>query len=225
MKVIGSNAFYGCSTLANVTIPNTVTTIGDQAFASCSGFTSITIPDSVTTIGYRAFNGCRNATSIRIGCGVTHIESNAFGGCNAVKGVYISDVAAWCEIVFDNAYSNPLYYSRTLYVNDVKITDLIIPEGATVITNSAFGYCDSIVNVVIPNGVTSIGDQAFACCHNLRSVIIPSSVKAIDKDAFYFNDCLTLYCEATEASPEWEKGWDTNGVGDNYSVIWGYTVK
>ena len=55
---IGDGAFWGCSGLTSVTIPNSVTGIGDRAFWDCSGLTSITIPNSVTKIDDHAFSGC-----------------------------------------------------------------------------------------------------------------------------------------------------------------------
>ena len=55
---IGNYAFYGCSGLTSVTIPNSVTSIGGDAFSGCTGLTSITIPNSVTSIGARAFLNC-----------------------------------------------------------------------------------------------------------------------------------------------------------------------
>ena len=64
VKSIGDNAFYGCSNLSSVTIPNSVTTIGEFAFSNCSGLTSITIPNSVTSIGDHAFWFCSGLTSI-----------------------------------------------------------------------------------------------------------------------------------------------------------------
>ena len=55
---IGSYAFYGCSGLTSVSIPNSVTSIGYSAFWDCSSLASVTIPNSVTSIGERAFDEC-----------------------------------------------------------------------------------------------------------------------------------------------------------------------
>ena len=51
-------AFYGCTGLTSIDIPNSVTEIGGWAFSGCSGLTSITIPNSVTTINGLTFSGC-----------------------------------------------------------------------------------------------------------------------------------------------------------------------
>lgn len=78
---IGDRAFYYCSGLTTVTIPNSVTTIGNEAFYGCSSLTSVIIGNSVTTIGVQAFWGCSGLTSVTIPNSVTTIEGWAFCGC------------------------------------------------------------------------------------------------------------------------------------------------
>ena len=63
---IGDRAFYNCSGLTSVTIPNNVTSIGSCAFDGCNGLTSVTIPNSVTSIDGQAFENCSGLTSVTI---------------------------------------------------------------------------------------------------------------------------------------------------------------
>ena len=81
VKVIGNSAFWLCSSLTNINIPNSVTTIGEGAFARCKSLTSINIPNSVTTIGEGAFAWCKSLTSINIPNSVTTIGEGAFKDC------------------------------------------------------------------------------------------------------------------------------------------------
>ncbi len=76
VKEIGKEAFFECSFLVNITIPDGVTSIGDNAFWGCSSMTSITIPDSVTSIGNGIFSYCSSLTSITIpnGAGIPNLH-------------------------------------------------------------------------------------------------------------------------------------------------------
>ena len=86
---IGHNAFYNCSGLTSVTIPDSVTSIGSNAFYNCSGLTSIVIPDSVTSIGSYVFYNCGSLTSITIPDSVTRMGSFVFDFC--------SELIIYCE--------------------------------------------------------------------------------------------------------------------------------
>ena len=188
---IGNEAFYECTGLTSITIPNSVTSIGNDAFYGCSGLTSVTIPNSVTSIGGNAFRGCSGLTSVTIPNSVTSIESSAFSNCSGLTKVNITDIAAWCNIAFSDNESNPLYYANHLYVNDVEVTNLVIPEGVTSIGNYAFQACYRLTSVTIPNSVTSIGKSAFSGCYGLTSITIPNSGTRIGDYAFYSCSGLT----------------------------------
>ena len=77
-----TDAFYGCSSLTSIEIPNSVTNIGSYAFEYCSNLISVTIPNSVTNIGCGAFCYCRGLTSIEIPNSVTSVGIDAFSNCN-----------------------------------------------------------------------------------------------------------------------------------------------
>ncbi|MBR5843929.1 MAG: leucine-rich repeat protein [Bacteroidaceae bacterium] len=176
---IGNGAFSGCGRLAEITIPNSVTSIGSGAFLECSALKEITIPNGITTICSSTFAFC-NLTSITIPSSVTTIDDSAFYG--SVNKIYISDLAAWCNIVFANEYAYP---NGSLYLNGELITDLVIPSNVTSIGNYAFYCCSQLSSVTIGNSVTSIGDNAFSGCTDLTEITIPNSVSTIGNYAFY----------------------------------------
>ena len=89
VNVIGSEVFFGCTSLTSVAIPNSVTKIKGEAFSGCSGLTSVTIPNSVESIGTYAFSGCNSLTSVTIPNSVTNIGANAFRGCSGLTSVTI----------------------------------------------------------------------------------------------------------------------------------------
>ena len=199
VRGIGAHAFYGCSGLKSVTIPDSVTRIGSFAFSGCSGLESVTIPDSVTRIGKFAFSGCERLRSVAIPDSVASIGERAFSDCSRLESVTIPDsVTSIGRGAFSNcsglsvAAGNKNYKSVNglLLSKDGKTLiqgvngDVMIPNGVTRIGSAAFSGCERLRSVTIPDSVTSIGEDAFSGCSRLKSVTIPDSVTSIGERAF-----------------------------------------
>ena len=177
-----------------ITIPSTlgccpVTSIGDYAFYNCSSLTNIMMPEGITDIGGRAFYSSSSLTSITIPGSVTNIGNYAFESCYQLVEVHITDIAKWNNIQFRDSRSNPLYNGAGLYLNGELLTDLVIPN-ITNINMYAFYGCDSIASVTIPDGVTSIGSSVFNSCSSLTNITISGSVTNIGYSAF--ESCYSL---------------------------------
>ncbi len=179
----------------NVVIPDTtiidgqtyrVTAIADSAFIDCYDIVSITIPDNITSIGKYAFYNCSSLKSVTIGKSVTYMGYKAFENCSSLtKTQYMGNIADWCSIYFGNYLSNPVVYSGNLFINDVEVKDLVIPEGVTYIGRNAFNSCKNITSVSLPNTLTEIRIGAFNSCSNLQSIRIPNNVSTIEGNTFY----------------------------------------
>ena len=161
-KWIEEEAFYGCSSLTSIEIPNSVRSIGNYAFKGCSGLTSVTIPNSVTSIGYQAFLGCTSLTSVTIPNSVTSIGSQAFRECTSLTSVIIPNSVT--------SIGNGTFFGCT------SLTSVTIPNSVISIGNQAFWECTSLTSVTIPNSVTNIYVGAFAFCDNLIYLIMEGDV-------------------------------------------------
>ena len=187
---IGDDAFYGCSRLTSITIPNGVTSIGMQAFDGCGSLTSITIPDSVTSIGWSAFGSCSSLTSVTIPDRVTSIGGNVFDGCKKLKQINV-DTANTVYSSENGVLFNKGKTELIRYPEGKADTSYAIPNGVTSIGRWSFNDCSSLTSITIPDSVTSIGDNAFSECSSLTSITIPNSVTSIDYQAFVYCSSLT----------------------------------
>ena len=141
--------------------------------------------NGVINIEADAFYGCTNLTDVVFSNNIQYIGSYAFAFCDSLTNVYISDVGNWCNINFDSYYSNPLFHADNLYLNNILVTELVIPEDVTDISSFAFYGQRNIISIVIPDSVTNIGDYAFKNCDNLESLFIGNGVTTIGYQAFY----------------------------------------
>ena len=208
---IGSKAFYDCSDLISITIPNSLTSIGDGAFNGCSGLTQVTINsnaivskaystssslnqifgsqvqeyvigDEVQSIGEYTFSGCSGITFITIPNSVTNIGNSAFYGCSGLKSVTLNSNA-----VVSKSYSSDINM-KSIFGD--QVTEYIIGDDVTSIGDYAFSGCSNLASFTIPNSVATIGVATFQGCSSLTSITIPYSVTSVGNSAF--SGCSSL---------------------------------
>lgn len=144
----------------DLVIPDGVTEIKDNTFSGMS-IKSVELPSSIKTVGYGAFN------------------------CDSIESVYIFDLSAFSGIdfqettimlgsagdqygnyqdynSFDIKNSNPLENGADLYVNNVKVENiLILPAGTKTISSNSLKYLKSVTAIVFPDTLKSIEQGAF----------------------------------------------------------------
>ena len=200
LTTIGRGAFFGCSNLVEILLPDSITTIESMAFFQCSSLIGITIPDSVTSIGESAFTYCssieafygkfasedncclivdgkmiayaigNSATEYTIPDCVTSIEVGAATQCSTLKSLTIPDSV---HTIKDNAFA---------VCNN--LTSLTLGCGLKNIGYSAFAYCRNLLNVTLPDSVSNIDWGAFSYCENLRSIELPDTISLLPESIF-----------------------------------------
>ncbi|MBR2549702.1 MAG: leucine-rich repeat domain-containing protein [Clostridiales bacterium] len=133
-------AFAGCSSISEITIPESVNEIGQQAFIDCTGITNITIPGSVDFL-FETFCGCTNLENVVISQGVTAIYSCSFEDCTSLISITIPDSVTRID--------------WRAFMNCTSLTSVKIPESVSVISSDAFKNCSSLSSVVIGKEIYS----------------------------------------------------------------------
>ena len=162
-----------------------------EAFYGCSGLTSITIPNSVTSIGGGAFSGCPKLEKIIVSNENTYFDSR--DNCNAIILTATNTLLFGCKnSIIPNGVTS---IENSAFDCCTGLTSITIPNSVTRIGDYAFRSCTGLTSITIPNSVTSIGDYAFSGCSGLTSITIPNSVVSIGMEAFYGCTGLTaIHC-------------------------------
>ena len=181
VKEIRNHACYGNSTLTDVKLGDSLTSVGSDAFSYC-GYTSIYIPKTVTKIERDAFYSqvaCLISVGADNGDAYEGDWYNRFGQTTVVYGVVDGGGKSQSS---DFEYLNAAG-TATITGYKGKDTEVVIPEKinnlpVTTIASYAFGNHPNIKKLTVPT--TDIADNAFAGLTGLQELIINNKVEYMD---------------------------------------------
>ena len=206
VTAVSASAFYNCTSLDSIRIPESVTSIGNDAFAYCANLQTVILSDHINSFGDGVFSGCtglqckqsnglsyigseqnpymvlvtvddKTKTEYEVNAQTVFISGNAFAFCSNAKNIVIGEHVIG---IGSGAFQS---CSSLIYIT--------LPQHLTEINANLFLGCDSLESVNIPNGVTVIKNNAFAFCKSLKQIELPEGLKKIETAAFYFCSALT----------------------------------
>lgn len=202
LKTIGKNAFKGCTSVEEVTIPQGISTVSNSAFEGCSGLTDVTI--AAKTINAKAFAECTNLKAVKMEEGVTTIQGMAFANTQ-ISAVTIPSTLTTAGTTKEGTIEKgPFAGTMIATVHGQTEDSTEVQEGATIlpetkkIPDNLFLGCTSIIDVQIPETVTEIGQKAFKDASGVENVTFAvntetGEVKGVEKIGISaFDGCSSL---------------------------------
>lgn len=202
LRTIGKNAFKGCTSVEEVTIPKGILTVSNSAFEGCSGLTDVTI--AAKTINAKAFAECTNLKAVKMEEGVTTIQGMAFANTQ-ISAVTIPSTLTTAGTTKEGTIEKgPFAGTMIATVHGQTEDSTEVQEGATIlpetkkIPDNLFLGCTSIIDVQIPKTVTEIGQKAFKDASSVENVTFAvntetGKVKGVEKIGISaFDGCSSL---------------------------------
>ena len=153
--LIYDGAFDGCSSIASIELPESITEIGREAFSGCSSLILINIPAGVKEIGMHTFKGCVSLESVNLPSEIEVIDRYAFLNCSSLASIKLPE--------------NLKYIGESAFNSCSSLTSVVFPENLRYIEKFAFYRCGSL------NTVTCLSDKFIG--------IEEGAFSDIDKDA------------------------------------------
>ena len=208
---IANFAFFGNKNLESVTLPMALKRIGTYAFSGCErllefkgdvepplsirdgvlyqssqlmywpgGRVPVELPETYTILGPYAFSYMKSLTSLRLPDRVRFSLASTLIGCWNLETIEAVGSNVWAHIENDIVVDGS---GRVIVVPPGK-REIIVPNGAVEIADSAFRCCTNLESVLLPEGLTGIGAYAFQDCSSLEAIDFPASTMVIGAHAF-----------------------------------------
>lgn len=143
IDIINQGAFYNCTQLKTIILPETVKTIHLSAFQGCTNLIDITIPQSVTYIQANAFDGCTSLQEITLPESLENLSTEAFFNCSSLKRIY-------CTASTPPGLGPYEHTNWYLYEENAEGRKIIVPDASVEAYKTADGwskYADDIIGV------------------------------------------------------------------------------
>ena len=149
-----------------------------SAFENCAGLTGVVIPEGITEIGDFAFSNCPSLENILVSAdNPSYVSIN---NCCLSKDLRKLIFGCRSSIIPEGISM----IEESAFEGCVGQTSIVMPEGVKEIGRDAFSGCTGLTNIVIPDIVTEINGGAFFGCTSLTSIVIPKGVTEIGESAF-----------------------------------------
>lgn len=174
---ISDKAFWKCSLMTKVEIPQSVTYVGSFGFNGCESLDSLVFPnDDLAFSAWYVCGGCKNLTYVRLPANLKALSYDMFSDCENLESIHIPESCTeWRTYTFFRCY---------------KLKHVNIPYGVETIGQAAFYECYELENLEIPPTVTTIEKQAFTRCKKIRTFNLPNSVTTFGWETF--EECTLL---------------------------------
>ncbi len=210
---VGAGCFEGNETIESVRFNSEITSVGDNAFKGCTALKEIKSTESITSLGVSVFEGCTSLNDIEFPETVVEVPERCFAGCSSLEEIKPHKNLKGCaKDAFEgtayenNAEDGALSFGRILYSNKGNLSEVVIPEGISIIEDYAFLGNEALVEVTFGSDVEEIGLYAFQNCVNLKKVNCDDALGIISAGAFKGCSALEEFdvSEATLATVGYE---------------------
>ena len=192
VEYIGTYAFYGCSNLQTINLPDTITTIGGSCFRNCTKINNVKLPSNLKTLDIQTFSGCTNLQNIELPQNLEALNAECLAGTSITKiklpknlsniEIRALSISTLQEInTSENNYfefKNGVLYSKdlkTLVMALPNVTNINMESTVETIQGFAFEYCNKLSNINITEKVKSIGKSAFSNSNLIGITVDPKN--------------------------------------------------
>ena len=224
INVIGDYAFYNCDLLESVEIPLNIEFIGERAFDNCSSLTNLVLQNKDTIVDASSFKNCSNLVNITFNGEIAEFNYSSLKAALLMNSqemtITCTDGTTYLNVSVGNmiiTYSDDevqnvpvteiihpieqregnfdsVYYHLNQETKYIK--SIVIPEGVTILDESAFfisgqgiGSDSSVINVSItlPNSLQIIRKKALGYVRKCTTFEVPEHVTEIGEKAYYYD--------------------------------------